>query len=63
MVCLHYLLLLSQNSGGMLSLLGIMDQCLKAGKKYHWHATNVTNVCVGLLAGFKVLLIDLLALS
>ncbi|KAK4279829.1 hypothetical protein QN277_011541 [Acacia crassicarpa] len=46
----------SQNSGGMLSLLGIIDQCLKSGKKQHWHAASVTNACVGLLAGFKSLL-------
>ncbi|KAK3035229.1 hypothetical protein RJ639_033863 [Escallonia herrerae] len=46
----------SQDSGGMLSLLGLIDQCMKAGKKQPWHATCVTNICVGLLAGFKALL-------
>ncbi|KAI4352232.1 hypothetical protein L6164_006505 [Bauhinia variegata] len=46
----------SQDSGGMLSLLGIIEQCLKTGKKQHWHAASVTNICVGLLAGFKALL-------
>ncbi|KAK2986819.1 hypothetical protein RJ640_011044 [Escallonia rubra] len=46
----------SQDSGGMLSLLGTIDQCLKAGKKQPWHAACVTNICVGLLAGFKALL-------
>ncbi|KAL6961018.1 hypothetical protein U1Q18_038781 [Sarracenia purpurea var. burkii] len=46
----------SQESGGMLSLLGIIDQCLKAGKKQFWHAASVTNICVGLLAGLKALL-------
>lgn len=54
---------LSQDSAGMLSLLGNIDQCLKAGKKQHWHAASLTNICVGLLAGFKVLLINLLTLS
>ncbi|KAK7295809.1 hypothetical protein RJT34_18721 [Clitoria ternatea] len=46
----------SQDSGGMLSLLGIIEQCLKAGKKHHWRAASLTNICVGLLAGFKALL-------
>jgi hypothetical protein len=41
----------------MLSLLGMIEQCLKAGKKQSWHAASVTNICVGLLAGFKVLFI------
>lgn len=39
----------------MLSLLGMIEQCLKAGKKQSWHAASVTNICVGLLAGLKVL--------
>ena len=47
----------------MLSLLGIIEQCLKAGKKQHWRAASITNICVGLLAGFKVLFILLLVLS
>ncbi|TKY64772.1 HEAT repeat-containing protein 5B [Spatholobus suberectus] len=46
----------SQDSGGMLSLLGIIEQCLKAGKKQHWRKASLTNICVGLLAGFKTLL-------
>ncbi|XP_022772079.1 protein SWEETIE isoform X3 [Durio zibethinus] len=46
----------AQDSGGMLSLLGMMDQCLKAGKKQPWHAASITNICVGLLAGLKALL-------
>ncbi|XVF71655.1 hypothetical protein PTKIN_Ptkin12aG0057000 [Pterospermum kingtungense] len=46
----------AQNSGGMLSLLGMMEQCLKAGKKQPWHAASLTNICVGLLAGLKALL-------
>ncbi|KAL4652128.1 hypothetical protein ACB092_01G210800 [Castanea dentata] len=46
----------AQDSSGMLALLGIIEQCLKAGKKQSWHAASVTNICVGLLTGFKVLL-------
>jgi len=46
----------------MLSLLGIIEQCLKAGKKQHWHKASLTNICVGLLAGFKVFSILLLVL-
>ncbi|XP_058187917.1 protein SWEETIE-like isoform X1 [Rhododendron vialii] len=46
----------SEDSGGMLSLLGMIEQCLKAGKKQSWHAASVTNICVGLLAGLKALL-------
>ncbi|KAM2466399.1 hypothetical protein PS1_008328 [Malus domestica] len=46
----------SQDSGGMLSLLGTIEQCLKAGKKQPWHAGSITNICVGLLSGFKALL-------
>eukprot|EP00257_Ricinus_communis_P015345 XP_015573232.1 protein SWEETIE isoform X1 [Ricinus communis] len=46
----------SQDSGGMLLLLGMIEQCLKAGKKQIWHAASVTNICVGLLAGLKALI-------
>lgn len=46
---------ISQDNGGMLLLLGMIDQCLKAGKKQSWHAASVTNICVGLLVGLKVL--------
>ncbi|XP_065620338.1 protein SWEETIE-like [Quercus suber] len=46
----------AQDSSGMLALLGIIEQCLKAGKKQSWHAASVTNICVGLLTGFKALL-------
>nr|GMD55450.1 HEAT repeat-containing protein 5B isoform X2 [Ipomoea batatas] len=45
----------SQDSKGMLSLLGTVEQSLKAGKKQAWHSANVTNICVGLLAGLKAL--------
>lgn len=47
----------------MLSLLGIIEQCLKTGKKQHWRKASLTNICVGLLAGFKVLYILLLVFS
>ncbi|EXB97166.1 hypothetical protein L484_008656 [Morus notabilis] len=50
------LMFASQDSGGMQSLLGIIEHCLKAGKRQTWHAASVTNICVGLLAGFKALL-------
>ncbi|KAL3525448.1 hypothetical protein ACH5RR_013820, partial [Cinchona calisaya] len=46
----------SQDSSGMLSLLGMMEQCLKAGKKQSWRTASVTNICVGLLSGLKALL-------
>lgn len=47
---------LFQDNNGMLSLLGTIEQCLKAGKKQQWHAVSVTNICVALLAGLKVLI-------
>lgn len=46
----------SQDRSGMLSLLGLIEQCLKAGRKQPWHETSLTNICVGLLAGLKALL-------
>lgn len=46
----------SQDSSGMLSLLGVIEQCLKAGRKQHWRTSSITNICAGLLAGFKALL-------
>ncbi|GAB2299959.1 hypothetical protein Dimus_034004 [Dionaea muscipula] len=45
-----------QDSSGMLSLLGMVEQCLKSGRKQSWHVASVTNICVGLLAGLKALL-------
>ncbi|KAL8476600.1 hypothetical protein ACS0TY_029047 [Phlomoides rotata] len=45
-----------QDSSGMLTFLGMVDQCLKAGKRQAWRAASVTNICVGLLAGLKTLL-------
>lgn len=44
----------SQDNGEMLSLLGVIEHCLKAGKKQLWHPASMTNICVGLLAGLKV---------
>ncbi|KAL6551852.1 hypothetical protein OROGR_008006 [Orobanche gracilis] len=46
----------SQDSSGMLAFIGIIDQCLKAGKRQTWRAASLTNMCVGLLAGLKSLL-------
>ncbi|XP_010265191.1 PREDICTED: HEAT repeat-containing protein 5B [Nelumbo nucifera] len=46
----------TQDSSGMLLLLGMIEQCLKTGKKQSWHASSITNACVALLAGFKALL-------
>lgn len=46
-----------QDRSGKLSLLGMIEQCLKVGKKQAWHAASVTNACVGLLAGLKVFMI------
>ncbi|XP_057449103.1 protein SWEETIE-like [Lotus japonicus] len=56
MLLLFGIIFASQDSGGMLSLVGIIEQCLKAGKKQHWRSASITNICVGLLAGFKALL-------
>ncbi|KAF9625554.1 hypothetical protein IFM89_024327 [Coptis chinensis] len=50
------ILFATQDSGGKLSLLGLIEQCLKSGKKQSWHSASVTNACVGLLAGLKALL-------
>ncbi|AAD10656.1 Unknown protein [Arabidopsis thaliana] len=43
------------DSQGMLSLLSVIQQCLKAGKKQQWRTASLTNICAGLLAGLKVL--------
>ncbi|GLT41167.1 hypothetical protein SLA2020_152510 [Shorea laevis] len=50
------ILFASQDRSGMLSLLGMIEQCLKAGRKQSWRSTSITNICVGLLAGLKALL-------
>ncbi|XP_026407842.1 protein SWEETIE-like isoform X1 [Papaver somniferum] len=47
------MLFATQDRSGKLSLLGMIEQCLKVGKKQAWHAASVTNACVGLLAGLK----------
>ncbi|XP_071711040.1 protein SWEETIE [Rutidosis leptorrhynchoides] len=46
----------TQDSSEILSLLGILEQCLKTGKKHALHSISVTNVCVGLLSGLKAML-------
>ncbi|KAI3768087.1 hypothetical protein L2E82_18519 [Cichorium intybus] len=47
----------TQDSSGMLSLLGILEQSLKAGNKRNaLHGITITNVCVGLLSGLKAML-------
>ncbi|XP_038720133.1 protein SWEETIE isoform X2 [Tripterygium wilfordii] len=46
----------SQDARGMLSLLGIVENCLKSGKKQPWRTASISNICVGLLAGLKALL-------
>ena len=38
----------------MRSLLGVIEQSFKSGKRQSLHATVVNNICVGLLAGLKV---------
>lgn len=43
----------TEGLAGKLQLLDIVDQSLKTGRKQAWHAANITNVCVGLLAGLK----------
>ncbi|KAL8123865.1 hypothetical protein AgCh_011749 [Apium graveolens] len=45
-----------QDSRGMLSLFGMIDQCLKSGRRQAWHAASVTNICAALLSGLKALL-------
>ncbi|KAI4389310.1 hypothetical protein MLD38_001547 [Melastoma candidum] len=45
-----------QDNAGLLSLLEVIENCLKTGKKQHWHAISITNICVGLLAGLRDML-------
>ncbi|CAO2817215.1 unnamed protein product [Amaranthus hypochondriacus] len=45
-----------QDNGGIRSLLGVIEQSFKSGKRQSLHATVVNNICVGLLAGLKALL-------
>ncbi|KAJ0962918.1 hypothetical protein J5N97_028040 [Dioscorea zingiberensis] len=46
----------SQDNGGKLVLLNMIDQCLKIGKKQPWHRASITNACVALLSGLKAAL-------
>lgn len=39
----------------MLSLLSVIQQCMKARKKQQWRTASLTNICAGLLAGLKAL--------
>ncbi|XP_010419035.1 PREDICTED: HEAT repeat-containing protein 5B-like [Camelina sativa] len=55
MVLCFGIIFASQDSQGMLSLLSVIQQCMKAGKKQHWRTASLTNICVGLLAGLKAL--------
>lgn len=50
------LIFATEGQVGKLQLLDIVDQSLKTGKKQAWHTANITNVCVGLLAGLKATL-------
>ncbi|KAK9116093.1 hypothetical protein Sjap_015040 [Stephania japonica] len=50
------ILLATKDNGGIMLLLGMIERCLKAGKKQSWHNASLTNACVGLLAGLKSLL-------
>ncbi|EFH64838.1 binding protein [Arabidopsis lyrata subsp. lyrata] len=43
------------DSQGMLSLLSVIQQCMKAGKKQQWRTASLTNICAGLLAVLCVL--------
>jgi hypothetical protein len=55
MVLCFGIMFASQDSQGMLSLLSVIQQCLKAGKKQQWRTASLTNICAGLLAGLKAL--------
>ncbi|KAK9106905.1 hypothetical protein Syun_022916 [Stephania yunnanensis] len=50
------ILLATKDNGGIMLLLGMIERCLKAGKKQSWHNASLTNACVGLLAALKSLL-------
>lgn len=49
------LISLLQDNAGILAILGMIDQCLKTGRKQPWRAASLTNICVGLLAGLKAI--------
>ncbi|KFK41114.1 hypothetical protein AALP_AA2G087800 [Arabis alpina] len=55
MVLCFGIMFASQDSHGMLSLLSVIQQCMKAGKKQQWRTASLTNICAGLLAGLKAL--------
>uniref|UniRef100_A0A1J3HBB6 HEAT repeat-containing protein 5B n=1 Tax=Noccaea caerulescens TaxID=107243 RepID=A0A1J3HBB6_NOCCA len=55
MVLCFGIMFASQDSHGMLSLLSVIQQCMKAGKKQQWRKSSLTNICAGLLAGLKAL--------
>ncbi|KAJ0256074.1 Protein SWEETIE [Hirschfeldia incana] len=55
MVLCFGIMFASQDSRGMLSLLSVMQQCMKARKKQQWRTASLTNICAGLLAGLKAL--------
>ncbi|XP_020890238.1 HEAT repeat-containing protein 5B isoform X2 [Arabidopsis lyrata subsp. lyrata] len=55
MVLCFGIMFASQDSQGMLSLLSVIQQCMKAGKKQQWRTASLTNICAGLLAGLKAL--------
>ncbi|XP_018445436.1 protein SWEETIE isoform X3 [Raphanus sativus] len=55
MVLCFGIMFASQDSRGMLSLLSIIQQCMKARKKQQWRTSSLTNICAGLLAGLKAL--------
>lgn len=52
-----------QDNTAKMKLLNNIDHCLKAGKKYSWYMLLVSNACVALLSGLKVLLIFVISLS
>ncbi|KAL0801143.1 hypothetical protein Bca101_056319 [Brassica carinata] len=55
MVLCFGIMFASQDSHGMLSLLSIIQQCMKARKKQQWRTSSLTNICAGLLTGLKAL--------
>ncbi|XP_013649204.2 protein SWEETIE isoform X3 [Brassica napus] len=55
MVLCFGIMFASQDSRGMLSLLSVIQQCMKARKKQQWRTASLTNICAGLLAGLKAL--------
>jgi hypothetical protein len=61
-ICVWFLIVICsydylQDNTVKIRLLNNLDQCLKAGRKYSWYMFLVSNACVALLSGLKVLLI------